>query len=458
MNSLDKFFKLSSHGTNAKTEAVSGVATFLALAYIIPVNTSIMSATGMPEAGVFLGTILSTVIATLIMGLYANYPVVLIPGMGLNAFFAYTVVLYGYGFTWQQGLACVFVSGIIFLLLSATKVRSYIIDSIPLDLKHAVSVGIGFFIAFLGLKNAGFIVFDQATYVTLGEFSNPTVLLAVFCLFAILVFHIRGNNLAIIIGLTATTVIGLILYYLGVEGMPHYESGSSFKDFAAINDMLFAFVPHVKEVITSKEGWFAIFTFLFIDFFDTAGTLIAVGTDANLVDEKGNLQDGNKALMSDSIGTVVGSFLGMAPVTSAIESLVGIKMGGRTGLMAVVAALLFLVSIVLYPLLSVVNGVFLPEYAGATDVVLSPITAPILIYIGSLMVSNLRHINWSSEVATISAFFTIIFMPLAFSIADGIAIGVIVYSVLTIAKGESKDLHIVMKILSVLFALYFLFV
>ncbi len=456
MDFITRYFKLQERNTTIKTEAIAGLTTFLAMAYIIPTNTFLLSATGMPIAGIFIGTILSAVVATLIMGIYANYPVALAPGMGLNAFFAFTVVLYGYGFSWQEGLATVFVSGIIFLFLSLTKVRENVINAIPKDLKFAICSGIGFFIAFLGLKAAGIVVDNPATFVSLGELNFPPVLLAIIGLTITFAFHIRGNNFAIIIGMFLTTCIGLILGTVGVQNMPQFESQGSLGDLAAIKDVFGAFLPHVGKVVTTKEGWMAVFTFLFVDFLDTAGTLIAVGNEAGIVNKDGELENGSKALLADSIGTVAGAFLGMPPVTSYIESISGIKVGGRTGLTAIVTAILFILSILAYPLLSIVNGVAVSEYAGATDVILSPITAPALILVGAMMVTNLRNIDWKDESVTMSSFFVIIFMILSFSIAEGIAVGFIVYTLSKLVKREK--INSVMIILSALFVLKFLLV
>lgn len=456
MEFIKKYFKLEERGTNIKTEMLAGLTTFLAMAYIIPTNTFMLGDTGMPIPAVFIGTILSVVFATLIMGLYANYPVALAPGMGLNAFFAYTVVLYGYGFTWEEGLATVFVSGILFLILTLTKVREIVINAIPKDLKFAISAGIGFFIAFLGLKSAGIIVSDAATYVALGELTYPPVALGIFGLVVTLIFHVRGSSFAIIIGMALTTIVGMTLGNLGVADMPAYVAGDSLGELSEVTGIFGAFIPHVTKVISTKEGWIAIFTFMFIDFFDTAGTLIAVGNEAGIVDDEGNIKDGNKALLADSVGTVGGAFFGMPPVTSFIESVSGIKVGGRTGLTAVVTAILFSLTIFAYPLLSVVNGVSVAEYAGVANVTLAPITAPALIIVGSMMVKSLQHINWADEAVTISTFFVITFMVLTFSIAEGIAMGFLMYTLVKIAKGEKVNM--IMMVLSILFILKYIFI
>ncbi len=452
---MDKFFKLKERNTNVKTEFIAGLTTFLAVAYILPVNTMMLSQTGMPAGAVFLATALSSIIASLIMGLYANYPLVLAPGMGVNAFFTYTVVLFGFGFTWQEGLSIVFISGLLFLIVSVTGLREYIIKSIPNDLKYAVGAGIGFFITFLGLKNAGIVVSNGATIVALGELTHPTVLLAIITLLVTIILYVRGNKFAIFIGMIISVLLGLLLSYFGIDNMPSMNLNSTYSDLASINETVGVAFSHIGSVLSRKEGWIAIFTFLFIDFFDTTGTLLAVGKQANLVDENGHLVDGNKALMADSIGTVTGSILGTSTITSFVESIAGIETGGRTGLTSVFAALFFFLAIFLYPVLSLVNGVIIPEYAGVEFVSLSPVTAPALIMVGALMINSLRNINWDDLAVTFSTFFTILFMVLSFSISDGISIGFITYTIIMLATGRKKELNPTLLILSFLFLLRF---
>ncbi len=452
---MDKFFKLSERNTNIKTEFIAGLTTFLAIAYILPVNTMMLSETGMPSGAIFLATALSSIIATLIMGLYANYPVALAPGMGVNAFFTYTVVLFGFGFTWQEGLSIVFISGIMFLIVSATGLREYIIKAIPNDLKYAVGAGIGFFITFLGLKNAGIVISSGATIVALGDFTHPTVLLSIITLIITIILYVRGNKFAIFLGMILSVLLGLILSTMGVENMPAMNNSTSYNDLASISETFGVAFSHIGSVLSRKEGWIAIFTFLFIDFFDTTGTLLAVGKQANLVDSNGNLVDGNKALMADSVGTVAGSVLGTSTITSFVESIAGIETGGRTGLTSVFTALFFFLAIFLYPVLSLVNGIFIPSYAGMEGVVLSPVTSPALIMVGALMINSLRSINWDDIAVTFATFFTILFMVLSFSISDGISIGFITYTIIMIATGRRKELSPAMIVLSILFSLRF---
>lgn len=455
MEKLSAFFKIQERGSNVKTELLAGLTTFLAMAYILPVNAQMLAQTGMPYGGVFLATALSAFIATLIMGLLANYPVALAPGMGINAFFTFTVV-FGYGLSYQAALAAVFISGILFLLISIGGLRKIVIDAIPAGLKIAVGAGIGFFITFIGLTNAGIIVDDPATLVALGDFSNPAVLLAIFGLIVAVVLFVSGNKFSIIIAIGSTAVVGLILGLVGVEYMPAYSSDSLGGLWEGITDIGFSFVGGFGELFSSPEAFLIIFTLLFVDFFDTAGTLIGVGKEANLLNEEGELLEGNKPLLADSIGTVVGAALGTSTVTSYVESTTGIEQGGRTGLTAVTVALLFLVSILLYPLLSVVNGVVVGFNAFDEPIIYSPVTAMALIMVGALMIRQLKDLDWNDQTVVIPTFLTIIFMVLSYSIAEGIAIGFIFYPITMIAAKRTKEINPVMWGLLVVFVLRFI--
>ncbi len=343
---MNKFFKLEERGTTIKTEVMAGIITFLSMAYIIFVNPDMLSATGMDQGAVFTATILASVIGTLIMGLFANFPVALAPGMGMNAFFTFTVVL-TYGYSWQQALAGIFVSGIIFMILSVTGLRELIINSIPKSLKHAVGVGIGFFIAFIGLVNAGIVVNNEATLVGLGNFTDPNVLLAVFGVIVMLFLLVRKVPAAIFIGMVATVIIGL---FTGLIAMPT-QVVSAVPSLEPTFGALFEALPS----IFSFDMVPIIFSFLFVDFFDTAGTLISVGTNAGLINKDGELIDADKALLSDSTATVIGSVLGTSSTTSFVESLAGVGAGGRTGLTAVVTAICFLVMLFFSPLLGITS-------------------------------------------------------------------------------------------------------
>lgn len=428
---LDKFFKLKERGTTVSREFVAGLTTFLAMGYIIFVNPTVLGVTGMDEGALFTATILVSVMGTLVMGLVANYPVALAPGMGTNAFFAYTVVL-GMGFSWQQALAASFVSGILFMILSFSSLREKVINSIPMSLKHAVGVGIGFFITFIGLQNSGIIVGDPATLVTLGNFSDPGVLLTVIGIVITLFLLVRKVKAAIFIGMVVTAVLGLVM---GVTELPDQLITS----IPPISPTVGAFWGAIPSILTF-EMVSVIFSFLFVDFFDTAGTLMSIATRANLIDEEGKLIDGNKAVLADAGSTVVGAMIGSSPTASYIESLTGIEAGGRTGLTAVVVSGFFLLMLF---------------FSGLLSIITVEVTAPALITVGVLMASSLKDIEWDKLEIAIPSFITIIVMVLSYGIADGIAAGFTLYPIMMTAVGRKKEVHPVMWILAVIFIIHF---
>jgi len=450
MEKVMNFFKIRERNTSIKTELLAGVTTFLAMAYILPVNSMILGDAGMPIAGVFFATVMASMIAAIVMGFIANYPVALAPGMGINAFFTYTVVMV-YGLPWEAALAAVFISGVLFLVLSLSGLRRLIINAIPKELKYAVGAGIGFFITFIGLKNAGLITSDPATFVTLGDLGHPAVLLSIFGLILVVVLAVRGNRFALIIAIITTAVVGLILGGIGVDHMPSINDQQEGL-LAGIRETFFAFTRGFGPLFASPQALFIIFTFLFVDFFDTAGTLIAVGGRAGLLNEEGELTDGNKALFADSVGTVAGSLFGTSTVTSYIESSTGIEQGGRTGLTTLTVGLLFLLSLVIYPLIGIVTGIYDP----VTDKVYSPVTAMALIMVGTLMVSQLKNIDFDDKPVLISAFLTIVFMIFTFSIAEGIAVGFIFYPLAMIAAKRHKEVNPIMYGLMIFFIAYFI--
>ena len=435
---FEKFFKLSSKNTNVKTELLAGVTTFLTMAYILAVNPGLLSITGMPFQSVFLATALSSALASIIMGLYANYPIALAPGMGVNAFFAFTAVGM-LGGSWEAALAAVFVSGILFMIVSITGLRKMVINAIPKHMKLAIGAGIGFFIAFIGLVNAGLVVNKDATLVTLGDFTNPSVLLAIFGIVVTFSLLARKITAGVFYGLVITTVVGVIAGLAGVAGMPSLPTAIVSFDFAM--PTLGAFANGFDELFSHPEAFVVIFTFLFIDFFDTAGTLVAVAGKTNLINENGELENVDKALMADAIGTVAGSMLGTSTVTSYIESAAGVGVGGRTGLTAVTTGVLFLLSIIFLPILSIVNGV---------------VTAPALIVVGVLMAQQLGNIDWDDLTIATSSFITIITMILGYSIADGIASGFIVYAFMMLANGKAKEVKPIIWALVVVFIIHFI--
>lgn len=419
-----------------KTEIIAGITTFLTMAYILGVNPNILSTAGIPRQSVFIATALSAGIASIIMGLVANYPVALAPGMGVNAFFTYTVVL-TYGYTWQEGLSLVFMSGIIFLLISITGIRKKIIDSIPTSLKQAIGAGIGFFIAFIGLVNSGIIVKNEATLVGIGNLREPATMLSIIGI--VITIYLMSLNIraALFFGLVITAFIGFILGLFGYENMPY------FSNVASVNfeyETFGAFLQGFKTILTKKDLFIVVFTFLFVDFFDTAGTLLAVCSKIGLVDENENVQNIDKALLADSTGTIIGSILGTSTVTSYIESTSGVAAGGRTGVTAITTGILFLLSTLFFPLLTLITP---------------SVVAPALICVGILMATQLSNIDWHDFTAAASGFFTIIMMILGYSIADGIATGFIVYIITMIAKGDAKKVKPTVWFLTVIFILHF---
>ncbi|MFA7422686.1 MAG: NCS2 family permease [Acholeplasmataceae bacterium] len=455
MEKIKAFFKIEQRGSTVTKELLAGVTIFLAMAYILPVNSFMLAKTGLPVGGVFFATAASAAIATLIMGLFANLPVALAPGMGLNAFFTYTLVNFGLGYSPEAALAAVMLSGGLFLIISLTGLRKIIINAIPKGLKLSVGAGIGFFIAFIGFKNAGIIEGDGATLVTLGNLAHPTVLLGLFGLILVVVLYALKFRFALITAMVSTAIIGLILNELGVDMMPAYVSEGMNGVWSGAGETVFAAFGGFKELFSSWQALAVIFSLLFVDFFDTAGTLMAVGNQAGLINDEGIIEGGDKALIADAVGTIAGAVLGTSNVTSYIESSTGIEQGGRTGLTSVTVAVLFLLSIFLYPLLSIFNGVVVGFDAFNEAIVFSPVTAMALIMVGTLMFSQLKDIDWEDTAIVITGFFTIIIMILSYSIATGIAVGFVFYPVIMIAQKKAKQVNPVMYALSLLFILYF---
>lgn len=431
MEFLSNYFKFKEKETNLKSETIGGITTFLTMAYALFLIPSVLAEAGMPQGSVFVATGLAAALGTLIMGIFANFPMGLAPGVGLNAFFAYSVCL-GMGIKWEVALSGVLASGIIFLIISATGLREMIIKAIPTNLKFAVSAGIGLFIAFIGLKNAGIVVANSATFVGLGDLTDPTVLLSIFGVIAISIFMVRGSKIAIFLGMTLTAIVGMITGLIDIPTSVISMPPSMAPTFgAAIKNIGNIFNPEMILVI---------FTFLFMDFFDTAGTLVAVGSKVGLLKKDGSIENGSKALLADSVATCIGSIFGTTNTTSYVESLSGASVGAKTGFSSVVVGGLFLVSLFFSPLLTVIT---------------SAVTAPALIIVGSLMCSSLKEIEWERAEIAIPSFLTILLMPLTYSIGEGIACGFLTYVILMIFKGKAKKVHPVMYVLSLLFIVYF---
>ena len=424
---LDKFFKISENGSSVRTEVLAGLTTFLTMSYIIVVNPSILSEAGMEYGAVFVATCIAAAIGCMMMGLIANYPIALAPGMGLNAYFTYAVVK-GMGVPWQVALGAVFVSGLLFVALSFMKIREAIVNALPMSLKMSITAGIGLFLALIALKNAGIVVANPATYVGLGDVREPAALLAFVGFFMIVVldyYRVRG---AIIISILAVTLISAALgmsQFHGIVGaMPSLAPTFMQMDF--------------KDLFTAGMVG-VIFVFFFVDLFDSTGTLVGVSHRAGLL-VNGKLPRLKKALFADSTAIVAGAALGTSSTTAYIESASGVSAGGRTGLTAVVVGVLFIACLWFSPLAASV-----PAYA----------TAPALLYVGVLMIRGLAEIDWNDITEAAPAFLTAVFMPFSFSIADGIAMGFISYAVIKLACGEAKDVPYMVWIIAVLWALKF---
>ncbi|MEC1772617.1 NCS2 family permease [Schinkia azotoformans] len=438
---MKKYFQFEQLGTNYKTEIIAGLTTFLSMAYILFVNPSTLALDGVADFpdelrinkdAVFVATALAAAYGSIFMGVYAKYPLALAPGMGLNAFFAYTVVL-GMGVPWETALAGVFVSGLIFIVLSVSGIREKIINVIPNELKLAVGAGIGLFISFIGLKNAGIVVSNPATFVALSDLKDPNTLLAIFGLFVTIVLMVRKVNAAIFIGMVITAIAGMIFSLIDV---PDKVVGA----IPSIAPTFGAALAHLGDVFTPQLIG-VILTFFIVDFFDATGTLVAVANQAGLV-KNNKLERVGKALMADATAVSVGAILGTSSTTSYVESTAGVAAGGRSGFTAVVTGICFLLALFFAPLLGVVTPA---------------VTAPALIIVGVLMASSVGSIDWKEFEIAVPSFFTLITMPLTYSIATGIAVGFIFYPITMIVKGRAKEVHPIMYGLFFIFLAYFLF-
>lgn len=443
---MKKYFEFDKLGTNYRREIIGGLTTFLAMAYVLIVNPMMLSLDGitdipetmrMDKGAVFVATALAAAVGSLFMGIIARYPLALAPGMGLNAFFAFTVVL-GYGIPWQTALTGVLFSGLIFVVLSLSGLREIIINAIPAQLKLAVGAGIGLFIAFLGLQNANIIVADPNTLVTLGDLTKGPTLLAIFGLVVTIIMMVRKIKGAIFYGMIMTTILGMAVKLIEVPDKVVDKVPSLAPTFGAAFEAIF----QDPASLFTAQFLVIVITFLFVDFFDTAGTLVAVANQAGLMKD-GKLPRAGKALLSDSLATVTGAVLGTSTTTSYVESTAGVAAGARTGFASIVTGLLFLLALFFSPLLFVIT---------------SEVTAPALIIVGILMVSTLGNIEWGRFEIAVPAFFTIIIMPLSYSIATGIAVGFVFYPITMILSGKRKEVHPIMYALFVIFILYFIFI
>ncbi len=454
---LEKVFHLKENRTDVKTEVIAGITTFMTMAYILAVNPNILEAAGMDRGAVFTATAISACIGTLLMALFANYPFVLAPGMGLNAYFAYTVVI-GMGYNWQQALAAVFVEGIVFILLSLTNVREAIFNAIPMNLKHAVSVGIGIYIAFIGLQNAKVVVNNDSTLVTMFSFKNSiadgtfhtegiTVLLALVGILITAILMIRNVKGGILWGILITWLLGIVCQLTGIytpdAAAGFYSLLPDFSNGISVPSMSATFMKMDFSIVTSIDFVVIMLAFLFVDMFDTLGTLIGVASKADMLDKDGKLPKVRGALLSDAVATSIGAVCGTSTVTTFVESASGVAEGGRTGLTSVVAAILFGLSLLLSPIFLAI-----PSFA----------TAPALVMVGFLMLSSILKIDFNDYSEAIPSFIAIIAMPFMYSISEGIAMGVISYVVINLATGKAKEkkISVLMYVLAVLFILKYI--
>jgi AGZA family xanthine/uracil permease-like MFS transporter len=426
---IENTFNLESNNTSIKQEFIAGFTTFITMAYIIFVNPQMMASSGMDYGASFVGTCIAAAIACFAMGFYSNWPVGLAPGMGLNAFFTYTVVG-EMGYPWEVALGAVFLAGILFVIISVTPLRQWMLNSIPMNLRIAMGAGVGLFVGFIGLKTGGIIIQNEATFLSLGNFKDIETLLAALGFLLILVLAVRKVVGAIIIGVLAVTISGLLLGLIQFNGI--VSSPPDLKPILLQLDILGAMDVAMISVIIS---------FLFVNLFDTAGTLLGVASRANLIEDSGKILNLDKALKADSTASVAGSFLGCSPVTSYVESSAGVEAGGRTGLTAVIIGIFFLIAIFFSPIASMV-----PSYA----------TAGALVYVAILMLGGMERLDWSDNTELLPALIMIIMIPLTFSIANGIAIGFIAYVVLKIAARKTLDISMGAWFLFLIFVLKFI--
>ena len=452
---MEKFFKLKENGTDVKTEVVAGITTFMTMAYILAVNPSILSASGMDPQAILMATALAAFIGTLCMALMANYPFALAPGLGLNAYFAFTVCG-AMGYSWQTALLAVFVEGIIFIILSLTSVREAIFNAIPLQLKKGISVGIGLFVAFIGFENGKIVVDSESTLVTVVNFKEnfSTVgigaLLALIGLLIIAILHVKNVKGSILIGIIATWVLGMIcqacgIYQVDVDNGFYslYPSWSSFNLGAIGQTFGQCFNFSAMQGVNVLNFVIIVFAFLFVDMFDTIGTLIGCANKANMLDKEGKLPRIKEALLADAVATSAGAVLGTSTTTTFVESSAGVSEGGRTGLSSVVTGVLFLVAIIFAPVFTAIPG-----FA----------TSPALIFVGFLMITSVVEIDFADFTESVPAYLSMVAMPLLYSISDGIAVGVISYVVINLCSGKAKKITPLMYILAILFVLKYILI
>jgi AGZA family xanthine/uracil permease-like MFS transporter len=434
---LDKFFALTASGTTVKTELIAGLTTFMTMAYILFVNPNILGTTGMDKQAVLMATAIASAGATLVMGLYANLPFALAPGMGMNAFFAFTAVAQ-MGISWQVGLAAVFLDGVICLLLTILPIRERIIREIPMNIKLGVSIGIGLFIAFIGLQNAGIVVKNDATAVAMGNLTSGPVLLSVFGLLLMAFLLARKVKGSLVIGILVTTALGFFVKDANGVAISHWPGFSGLVSLPSWEIFSKGFLQLDFKGMLELGIWMVIFTFTFVDLFDTVGTFAGLATRLGWIDKTGSFPRAGKGLIADSTGSMIGALVGTSSTTTYVESAAGIAEGGRTGLTAVTVAVLFVLALFLAPLALIIPG---------------QATAPALILVGFLMLEPITQINLSDLTEAIPAFLAIIMMPLTYSIANGLIWSIVTYTLLKTVTGKWKDVTVLTWIMTVLFAI-----
>ena len=451
---MSDFFKLKEHKTDVKTEVLAGITTFMTMAYILAVNPSILSASGMPAGEIFTATAIASIVGTLAMALMANLPFALAPGMGLNAYLSYTIVL-GMGYSWQLALLAVFIEGLIFIVLSVIPVREAILNAIPANLKHGIAAGIGLFIAFIGLQNAGVVIQDASTGVAMGDMSAAGPCLAALGVVIIGILHRKKVKGALLIGIFATWILGMVaqligwyqvdveagVYSLFPSGLFSLPNGLSTIGAACFDfDTIMANFASTKDFILNLIV--IMFAFMFVDIFDTVGTLIGCASKANMLDEKGQVPNAKQALLADAIATSVGAVAGTTTTTTYVESAAGVAQGGRTGLTGITVAALFTLALFFSPIFMAI-----PSFA----------TAPALLFVGFLMIESLFKVDYSDAPEAIPAYLAAIMMPFAYSISEGIAFGVISYTLINTFCGRAKKVSVAMWVLTALFVAYYAF-
>lgn len=446
INKIDQYFEITKRGSTLQREIVAGIVVFLAMVYILPVNVAIFNATGMKSGAVFAATAISSGIASLMMGLIARYPLALSTGMGMNSFIAFTVCGEVLGYTWQEALTLVLIASLLFFVLSVTNIRWRLVSSIPMGLKNLITCSLGGFLAFVGLKGAGIIKASTDTLVTLGDLSNPTVLLGLFgIILAFILYNIKGkiNNFAVVISLITVATIGYLLHLLNIDGMPSFSNQAG--NILDIKETCFVAFKNFA-VLKNPSSYAVIFTILFVNFFDTSATIISVGQQIGLMNNDGVITDGVKAGIADSSSTIISTTLGTSPITSFAESNIAVEMGARTGIVGVIVGILFFLSLLIYPVFSIFS--IIDGY--------SPITSLALVLVGTMMFSNFKNINWDDKVLVITGFIMFIMMILTYSISDGIGIAFILYILMMIVAKRRKEISFVTYIIGIFFIINFI--